>query len=314
MIVRNTLSFAQSLLLLAGWLSGTAYGQNPESSSFMGVGNRPLTSSNLSPGQIFTVSVRLSKPILEYVQRSSGTTDEGLAGLKLTLGDNLSAPILSIRRDYNCWSPLDSACRTLNVVTAQFPTTFFREPICGELALWVDGKKADLFRICTTPAQTKVVGPGCSDLSSVDCLGTVFHADGSEVSYRKPARPGEKLVLYAIGMGYQAGPDGSIVAAGQPAPPGSTLVVQGFRFVLGFLPYIVFTTPPEGVPVNFRVITPDFVGVVAGQIGLYQVNFTLPDALPLLQGRCSLEQERNVTLTLGGGGSLETVSFCAAEN
>ncbi len=78
----------------------------------------------------------------------------------------------------------------------------------------------------------------------------------------RPAAPGETIVLYGVGFG-SVSPLGTVIG-GRPAPAGTSL----------------------NNPVTFRfgesttAIRPAFAGLVAGAIGLYQFNVTLPADLP----------------------------------
>jgi uncharacterized protein (TIGR03437 family) len=103
------------------------------------------------------------------------------------------------------------------------------------------------------PAVLMVSGEGIS----VPAL--VRAASGALVSGAVPARSGDLLTIYAIGLGEL----NRAIAAGQPAPG----------------------SPPAGTlsPVQVRIddvsLTPSFAGLSPGFAGLYQVNVQLPDGL-----------------------------------
>jgi uncharacterized protein (TIGR03437 family) len=74
------------------------------------------------------------------------------------------------------------------------------------------------------------------------------------------ARAGESLIIWTIGMG----PTTPAVPAGVPAPANPPAVVA-------VAPLVLF---------GAGTVTPSFAGLAPGQIGLYQVNFTVPANSP----------------------------------
>jgi uncharacterized protein (TIGR03437 family) len=83
------------------------------------------------------------------------------------------------------------------------------------------------------------------------------HADGTYVSAASPAKPGEMLAIYLVGMGGTNPP----VASGAGAPSN---------------PHPVVTSPPT-VTVDGTQASLQFPGgLVGGSVGLYQINFTVP--------------------------------------
>lgn len=158
-----------------------------------------------------------------------------------------------------------------------------------------------LLNTCTD----NVDGLGFVSLSqylSMPCTPAIAHNDNSWVSATNPARPGEVLIAYAFGLG---------------APATSFPTASG--------------TPKGGVPVN-RPITvsftgaatqpgtaPDYVGLVGGNAGLYQINFRVP-AVPATLPPCTASSNynftqlpatsSNLTMTLTGTSSLDQASFC----
>jgi hypothetical protein len=141
---------------------------------------------------------------------------------------------------------------------------------------------------------------GSSVYASYACVPAITHSNNSWVTGANPARPGEELVAYAYGMG-------------APPPP-------YFDATLG--------TPAAGVQLNkpFSIsfaglaqaaTKPDYVGLVGGNPGLYQINFHMP-ALPATLALCNpppaLNQlstvPTNFTMTLVGTASMDQASFC----
>ena len=135
--------------------------------------------------------------------------------------------------------------------------------------------------------------PQPSQYVTYPCYPAISHADGSGVSADNPARSGEVLVAYAHGLG---APDQAIdPVAGTP--------IEGVPLNRPIT--VSFTGLPGGDPVP-----PDHVGLVGGNVGLYQVNFTVP-ALPAGLPPCGEDRPSNLTLTIQGTASMDQASFCA---
>ena len=82
-----------------------------------------------------------------------------------------------------------------------------------------------------------------------------------------PAKPGDVLVIYAIGLGATSPP----VASGAGSPTSPLAIVQPN-------PVVVFGTP--GPFSNFSA-EPFFAGLVPGFMGLYQINVVVPPGAPV---------------------------------
>lgn len=94
----------------------------------------------------------------------------------------------------------------------------------------------------------------------VDAAGqpAVTHADGSLLSSASPARPGERIVIFATGLGdvTPPSPDGTAAPAN---PPARTRL-----------------TPTVGIGGQIAAI--EYSGLAPGFAGLYQVNAIVPEA------------------------------------
>lgn len=124
----------------------------------------------------------------------------------------------------------------------------------------------------------------------------IKHADGSWVTAENPSTPGEIVSLWAIGLGdaYKG------EKAGEPAPEGATLNV-GLTVDFGanlppaqlsFLPYPSTPRPPDLI----------YAGLVPGQVGIYQVNFKIPETVPGGTPPCGAAIQSNATVTIGTSG------------
>ncbi|HTM51704.1 MAG TPA: Ig-like domain-containing protein, partial [Bryobacteraceae bacterium] len=96
--------------------------------------------------------------------------------------------------------------------------------------------------------------------ASPGLLGRAQHADLSEITAESPARPGETVSLYLVGMGVTTPPVAS--GAGSPPPPPDVTVNVQPVVTIG------------GITANVR-----FAGLSPGLVGLYQVNVDIPEGV-----------------------------------
>ncbi len=94
--------------------------------------------------------------------------------------------------------------------------------------------------------------------------GAILHADYSEVSNTNPAKPGETVVMFMVGLG----PVTPQVADGAAASSSPVSVSVEASDTLVFL--------DDGE--NFGEAQVQFAGLAPGFAGLYQVNFTVPSS------------------------------------
>ena len=102
------------------------------------------------------------------------------------------------------------------------------------------------------------------------CRAMITHADGSVVTARQPAKPGEVLVMYALGLGR------TIPPAQTGAAPAEPLAVE-----IPVWLYFDFSANAASKPQGYvPAVRPLYVGAVAGFAGLYQINFRVPPIPP----------------------------------
>lgn len=130
--------------------------------------------------------------------------------------------------------------------------------------------------------QAKVLAPyGVLDPGEffrlADGSGAFQHADYTLVSAVNPARPGETVLGYLTGLVIAS----TIppVATGQPAPANPPAVVDQT-----LPPSQSAVSPPRfqiwvGDPPNQKALDPLFLGLAPGLVGVYQVNFVVPEGL-----------------------------------
>jgi uncharacterized protein (TIGR03437 family) len=141
-----------------------------------------------------------------------------------------------------------------------------------------------------------------------NCIPIVAHADGTSVSPNSQVRPGETVVIYATGLGQTnpAATTGAPMSA--PAP-----VIQDLAVQLNYYPNAGFSRPYTlgGSPVPPGPTQPSFAFLVAGYVGLYQINVPIPPpppgTPPCLNGVIT-----NLTINVGSffGTSFDGAAIC----
>jgi uncharacterized protein (TIGR03437 family) len=94
----------------------------------------------------------------------------------------------------------------------------------------------------------------------------IVNPDGSLPNSAHPAKVGDTLVIYSIGLGPTSPP----AVTGAPAPGAEPLAR------LTTMPQVQFGSGIFGT----AEVTPDFAGLSPGSVGLYQVNAVIPQGVP----------------------------------
>ena len=146
--------------------------------------------------------------------------------------------------------------------------------------------------------------------NNTSCQGLVTHGDGSLVTQSAPAKPGEGLVLYAVGLGQTSPPQ----QTGQPAPSAAPTVTP-MLLDFDYRSNALATKPaPDAVAALYA-------GAAPGYVGLYQVNFIVPP-VPAGTKTCQAWNAAlttnanivysNLTVSLGGSNSFDGIGICVA--
>ncbi len=151
--------------------------------------------------------------------------------------------------------------------------------------------QAHVLNSCNDRITTELFG-GTSDYATYPCFPGIAHGDGSWVSPNSPAKPGEVLVAYAFGLGTPDAPIETVSAT----PAGGLPVSRPFT--------ISFT----GISPRYSG-HPEYVGLVGGNAGLYQINFRVPP-VPADLPPCDSQRPSNLTMTIQGTSSWDQTSFC----
>jgi uncharacterized protein (TIGR03437 family) len=272
----------------------------------------------LAPGEVVTLYVT-EIPGGRHVKAETAPLPRQLAGITVTFVEvTLSEPERFIPAPLFSIEPVPGQ-PALTAVTIQVPYELHATPIacpiaCGYTSLRVAnngvpgdaifvGVKETNVRIWTICAPVQSQGA-----TSYSCRPAITHADGSLLSLNSPARLGETLVVYAVGLGRPP----SVITTGDiahvPVPFDKSQWSIDFNFGANLPPrrYSSLSSPK-----------PEYIGLVQGFIGLAQVNVRLPDAIPEGTPRCTnpildpmFVASTNLTISLQGPGSFDGAAIC----
>ncbi|HKW98370.1 MAG TPA: hypothetical protein VJN43_11610 [Bryobacteraceae bacterium] len=268
-----------------------------------------------SAGQVVTLFVRglnVSDAVantLPLPTTLSGVTVRVKSGIS---GYPEQLPIFSVLTYDYCAGRIGINC-PLTHITVQMPT----EPTCvptGQfpnectigpapvivLNVQVNGVPGEDFPVLISYPEPHILN-SCDTIFGLGsiCTGYVTHADGTLVKGNKPARRGETIVIYAVGLGTT----NPAVKTGEPSPPQSPTYELSIPLSVSFR----VTVPPTPLaPVVWspltHVVLPSFIGLVPGFVGLYQINFVVPTDTPQNLMRCAGEWDVNARIAIGAGG------------
>lgn len=139
-------------------------------------------------------------------------------------------------------------------------------------------------------------------------LGLATHVDGSAVTAASPAKQGETIAIWAVGLGLPS--SGTVqTGAANPVPPLSTSVNIDFDFRANAGPTPPSTANYGGPHVPATKIPAYFA---PGLAGLYQINVTIPPS-PVPLAACSGSSSlSNLTINIGGTSSFDGAQICVA--
>jgi len=151
------------------------------------------------------------------------------------------------------------------------------------------------------------------NLTGLPCPSIVRHKDGSLVLATNPARAGEELVAWAVGLGRTVpeSETGKIVKASAPTV---TTFALDFNYRRNALPT---RPPPAGGDIDVPVAI--YTGTVEGEVGIYQIKFQVPP-VPAGTPSCTARDNRtfpqgnvvysNLTVSVGGMSSFDGAGIC----
>ncbi|PWT98659.1 MAG: hypothetical protein C5B51_28750 [Terriglobia bacterium] len=261
-------------------------------------------SFQVAPGQVVTLfftNVRL----LSRADGERATTlplPTTLAGLSVSIQDDhgkhqaplfwvLQYPLCQLKRTPDCM---------ITEIRVQIPFDTFQGAQAASLVLNDNGvdsqeyllyPRLDVIHVLTT----------CETAAFPPCSGIVTHPDGSLVSYRSPARAGEAVTIYAVGLGRTV----PTVKSGEPTPLPAPILRNTLSLRFDFRPNAMPSFPTiDGDAPPEAISRPIFAGLTPGQVGLYQVNLRIPDDIPRVSacdgGVIDSYVQSNLTISIGG--------------
>jgi len=297
--------------VLAFFWIARAFGQ-----TVTGAGYSAPVAIRVAPGQVITL----------YVQGLSSL--EGI-GVTVRQDSDYPAPVLQVAAVPGCAGMAPATCGSSTAITVQIPYEIIPQcvasPVCTAIAtvpayVIVSQNGVSGNPIGITPLADQIhILTACDSILSTGsekplqawppCQPMVTHADGSLVTNSSPARPGEELVLYAVGLG------ATNPAAKDGQPPAGPIPVAGaVQLDFNFHANSLASKPPiSPIPPQ-----PVFAGLTPGYPGLYQVNFVLPQAPPdlppclLIPGAAvpSTWVPTNVTVSISAAVSFDGAPIC----
>lgn len=267
----------------------------------------------VAPGQVITVFVE-------------GNLQGDITATVRQVSDH-PAPVLGVTPAPNCIIAPSTPCSSTTAVTIQIPYEI--APTCfvcatpasfyTQLFISVNGAAGALFDLTPLTDRVHILtacdtlapnGSGLAPYNGLPCPPLVTHADGSLVSAGSPAKGGEVVVAYAVGLGATT----PAVRTGQAAAT-ATPASQTFSLDFNFRPNALATQPmppmfePGVLPTS--LYTPLYSGLTPGFVGLYQVNFIVPTP-PSGVEPCSGTIQSNLTVSVGGQYSFDGAGICVA--
>lgn len=279
-----------------------------------------------SPGQVITILLQGLTPPPQRLSAESDKWPLTLGGISATIAaatqtgpKTLAISLQSAFPFSNCAPPAGS-CGTLTGLTLQIPFEILANspgrltpPLTAFLTVSDQAGHTVTALVNPLPDQIHVV-------RSYDAImggngggpPAVTHADGSAVSIDSPAKPGEVLAMYAVGLGSVTPevPDGGPGPA-SPLATTQTLFRLNYDTQANASPSPGVSQASTGDPPP--PLAPLFVGLAPGFVGLYQVDFLVP-SLPAGTLPCGGPVASNLTVTLVGGTSFDGAGLCVAVN
>jgi hypothetical protein len=289
----------------------------------------------VAPGQVITFFVHgigagLTKPVIA----SSLPLPTLLAGISAAFtrqGPAIPVPIIGVEPVSPVCNIVQPGCGyTYTAVTVQIPfNTYGQDPTAFALSLplsgqidfsengvlmasmvldpWVDQvhilRPFSVFPLNLPPGNDPLWYGGPA----------VTHANGTAVNYYFPAKAGEIVAIYAVGLG-------SPRSAKTGEAPDAPIPIPGFRVSFDPRPNALASRPSRAGETGPSTAEPEFVGLVPGGVGLYQVNVKIP-ALPAGAEGCSggsnsdfTRVVSNLTINIFGRASVDGAGICVDPN
>ena len=275
----------------------------------MGAGYNVPRPVDVAPGQVITVFVRIPGKAAAEPATASPPLPATLAGfsglLRQSFAEPMDVPIVSVVDSESCSNLRPLECDTISMVTVQIPYELtpnvphaMAPPNLARLEIRYRGNPASSLFLNPVPDRVHVLN-SCdvaAGLPPRECLPVITRADGSLVSIRNQAQPGEELTVALVGLGWAV----EKVASGAATPDWGP-AVDGVSIGI----YARANASPDAP-------APDAAALVArlrpGSVGVYEVKFRVPSLPP--PAACGGAVRSNLTVSIGGTASFDGAGIC----
>jgi hypothetical protein len=325
------------LLLTLSTLAGLSSAFAQTSAVLTGAGYSAPVPFQAAPGQVLTLFLHgvpaASDGTLRSSQAAGTPVPTALAGitLKVTQGQDpaTAVPLFAVRQENECGQSdaIDPAC-LLTAVKIQVPFEINGDVIptdplhyisapAAMVSVEVDGRTGRAFPFQPIPDNAHVLtdcDASWDTRSSSVCNRHVYHSDGRIVDEQAPAKAGEAVAVYLYGLAQTSPPaqtgQGSPVGAAVTDLLGHTRVAAWFQ--KDFLNASsssprAYTSSSDAVPATITS-----AGLFRGQVGIYQVNLTLPDVVSSTFP-CGGDVHSNAILSISTSQGSEGIAICTAQ-
>jgi hypothetical protein len=271
----------------------------------------------VAPGQVvtlFTSPLNVTDAVANQIPLptalSGVTVSVRVVGARDSTGYPASLPILRVYSSSDCQRESKAPCPSTQI-TVQIPN----EGVCARPpSLTCSGTPIDLPPALilnvkaggmTGPDLTLLVGTtaphflnSCDSIFGApngDCHTLITHPDGTLVNSDSPAHVGEVITIYAVGLNdrpqapIRFGKTGYPAETPVPLDPALTQIKFSYRIPPIAGSQFDFYAPIDGY------ISPEWVGLTSGYVGLFQINVKVP---PMLSGTSPCQGAYNASITL----------------
>jgi hypothetical protein len=304
--------------------------------TLVGSGYSDPTIIRVAPGQITTFFVAGLKTVLsEPVTATSLPLPNKLAGISVTVapettGLSYSAPLLAVRQINSCGGAPRNATPSsdclITAITVQMP---FELPVVpngsygspADVMIAENGNASKGFKVYPETDNLHVVNtcdPFPAMTPNAFCGPAVTHSDGTLVTANSPAKAGETVVIYAFGLGQTT----AAIRTGDASPTPAAILSLPLRLQFDFRPNAGTSRPYVNPLIMAPIPTPApvFAGLTPGQVGLYQINVTIPSTIPAVEScgttcaptKCTMYNtvQSNLTIDIGADTTFDGAPIC----
>ena len=285
----------------------------------------PPVPIEVAPGGIITIFVAGLSPVGIPATAAQVPLPTVLGGISAYIEQFAQivpvVPLISVFPVSTCFNIVSPSCATLTGIRLQIPFEITPNiPGAGRVPntprLFVKDQAGNSAAVDLNPFFDRIHILTFEDKSDLPISNNhltqplVTHANGSLVTPAKPAKAGEQLVAYAVGLG-QTDPF-PVTGAPSPSPaPRATTFLINYAFSPNALPSSgLIPFPPTSPDLVSQFPVPTFAGLSPGSVGLYQLNFIVP-AVPAGTLPCGDIVHSNLTVSFVGT-SIDGAPICVA--